>query len=154
MLNLLKKKEEYFAVSPVAGTLKKLENVNDEVFSSMAMGNGFAVVPNGNEIYSPVSGVVEVVFPTKHAFGIKTKNGHEVIIHVGIDTVSLNGKGFNTHIQQGEKIRQGQHLVTIDDLLFEREDIDLTTMVVFPSYSELIVDISEKAVHEKAGIIK
>ena len=80
--------------SPLAGETVPLTAVNDPVFSSEAMGKGIAVKPSGNTVYSPVDGIVQIAFETGHAYGLKSDNGAEVLIHVGIDTVSMNGKGF------------------------------------------------------------
>lgn len=90
-------------VSPLAGEITTLGSVNDPVFSSESIGKGIAIKPNGNTIYSPVDGIVQVVFETGHAYDLKSNTGAEILIHVGIDTVSLNGKGFTKKLVLNKK---------------------------------------------------
>ncbi|MCM3763899.1 PTS glucose transporter subunit IIA [Neobacillus niacini] len=127
MLKLFKKKTAF--VSPVEGKLKQLADVPDEAFASKAMGDGFAIEPLESNIYSPVNGKVEFVFPTKHAVGIKTDDGIEILIHVGIETVSLNGEGFTLNVQEGQVVKQGDLVITAD---FERikDKVPATDVIV------------------------
>jgi glucose PTS system EIICBA or EIICB component len=104
----------YSLASPIEGEIVELDKVPDEVFSDKLLGDGFAVVPKGNKVYAPADGEVTVLFPTKHAVAITTKEGLEVLIHVGIDTVSLNGEGFTAHVAQGDKVKKGDLLLTLD----------------------------------------
>lgn len=140
MFNLFKKKESFQA--PVSGKLIPLSEVNDAVFSAGMMGQGFAFVPSDSTICAPMSGEISVCFPTKHAIGIKTDNGVEILIHIGIDTVELKGEGFNTHVTQGQKIKQGDKLVDIDMEVIRSHGYDPTVIVVFPSNT---VDLSESS---------
>ena len=91
------KKIELFA--PVDGECIPLEQINDKVFSSKLMGDGVAFKFNGNTVYSPIEGKITMVFPTKHAYGIRTKNGAEILIHIGMDTANLNGLGFTSLVK-------------------------------------------------------
>lgn len=100
--------------SPMNGEIIKLEEVPDEVFSSKLLGDGFAIKPEDNKVYSPADGTIEVLFPTKHALAIKTVEGPEVLIHVGVDTVKLNGEGFTTYIKQGDKVKRGDLLISFN----------------------------------------
>ena len=93
------KKEEFKIVAPVSGELIPLSQVPDQVFSTKMMGDGFAVIPGSNRVVAPLSGSLETVFPTGHAVGIKTKDGIECIVHIGLDTVELNGEGFNVLVK-------------------------------------------------------
>lgn len=127
------KKEEFQIVAPVDGDLILLENVPDEMFSQKIMGDGFAVKPENGSVVAPISGVAETVFPTGHAVGITTKDGIECIVHIGLDTVELNGDGFTPLIKQGAKVKAGQPIVKFDKELLEEKGYELVTMVVFPS---------------------
>lgn len=113
MFNFLKK-AKFEIVCPASGKLKLITEVPDEVFSSKAMGDGFAVEPKKGEVYSPVEGTIEAVFPTMHAIGMKCSNGTEILIHVGVNTVELNGEGFESFISKGQKVKAGQLLLKFD----------------------------------------
>lgn len=131
MLNLFKKKETF--KTPIKGELIAITEVNDQVFSQKMMGDGFAIIPSENTVISPLSGTVDVVFPTKHAIGIKSNTGIEFIIHIGIDTVKLNGEGFTSYVEQGQKISQGEKLVTFDLDLIKTKGYDTSVIVIFPN---------------------
>ncbi len=131
MLNLFKKKETF--KTPIKGELIAITEVNDQVFSQKMMGDGFAIIPSENTVISPLSGTVDVVFPTKHAIGIKSNTGIEFIIHIGIDTVKLNGEGFTSYVEQGQKISQGEKLVTFDLDLIKSKGYDTSVIVIFPN---------------------
>lgn len=90
-----------------------LEKNPDIVFAQKMMGDGFCIDPKDNKLYAPVDGEV-MVFPTKHAIGIKEKDGLEILIHYGIDTVNLNGEGFTAHVNTGEQVKMGQLLLEVD----------------------------------------
>lgn len=100
--------------SPLTGNVVALTDVPDPVFAGLMLGKGIAIEPTSGEVVSPVNGTVTTVFPTGHAVGLTSDNGIEVLIHVGMDTVSLNGKGFTQHVKAGEKVTIGQKLVTVD----------------------------------------
>ena len=101
-------------VSPLAGQVKPLSQATDPVFSSGVMGQGVVIEPSHGELVSPVNGTVTVLFPTKHAVGIVSEEGVELLMHIGMDTVSLDGKGFESHIKQGDKVVVGQQLISFD----------------------------------------
>jgi PTS system, glucose subfamily, IIA component len=101
-------------VAPVDGKLMQLSQVKDPVFSQGLMGQGFAIEPTDGNIVSPVSGTVTLVSETKHAFGIKTKDGADILIHLGIDTVELKGQPFTVSIKQGDQVTVGQEVVKMD----------------------------------------
>lgn len=96
--------------APISGQAIKLEDVNDQVFSSKLMGNGAAIIPSDTTIYAPVSGTITVAYETKHAYGIKSDNGAEILIHLGIDTVNLKGQYFDSKVSQGQHVTAGESL--------------------------------------------
>lgn len=117
-------------VTPIVGDVVALADVNDPVFSSGAMGQGIAVKSSQGVVYAPADAEVSIAFPTGHAFGLKTRNGAEVLIHVGIDTVSMNGDGFEAKVAQGNKVKAGDVLGTFDSNKIAAAGLDDTTMVI------------------------
>ena len=117
-------------VTPIVGDVVALADVNDPVFSSGAMGQGVAVKPSQGVVYAPADAEVSIAFPTGHAFGLKTTDGAEVLIHVGIDTVSMNGDGFEAKVAQGDKVKAGDVLGTFDSNKIAAAGLDDTTMVI------------------------
>lgn len=117
-------------VTPIVGDVVSLADVNDPVFSSGAMGQGIAVKPSQGVVYAPADAEVSIAFPTGHAFGLKTTDGAEVLIHVGIDTVSMNGDGFEAKVAQGDKVKVGDVLGTFDSNKIAAAGLDDTTMVI------------------------
>ena len=116
--------------TPIVGDVVALSNVNDPVFSSGAMGQGIAVKPSQDVVYAPADAEVTIVFPTGHAYGLRTANGAEILIHVGIDTVSMNGEGFDQKVAQGDKVKAGDVLGTFDSAKIAAAGLDNTTMVI------------------------
>ncbi|ORO80258.1 sucrose-specific PTS transporter subunit IIBC [Streptococcus oralis] len=116
--------------TPIVGDVVALENVNDPVFSSGAMGQGIAVKPSQGVVYAPADAEVSIAFATGHAYGLKTTNGAEILIHVGIDTVSMNGEGFEQKVAQGDKVKAGDVLGTFDSNKIAAAGLDDTTMVI------------------------
>lgn len=131
--------QEANIISPVAGELIKLEEVSDETFSSGAMGEGFAVKPANGKVVAPISGEITMIFPTGHAVGIRGSNGVEILIHIGIDTVSMNGKGFNKMVAVGDQVTQGELVIEFDPVEINKAGLDSSVIVVFTdreSYKE------------------
>ena len=120
-------------VSPVEGKVMELSEVEDKVFSQGSMGNGFAVELTSGTVRAPFSGEVTVVFPTGHAIGMKRADGLEVLIHIGMDTVQLNGKGFSLKVKQGDYVSAGDVLVEVDLDYIKSEGKSLVSPVVFPN---------------------
>lgn len=116
--------------TPIVGDVVALADVNDPVFSSGAMGQGIAVKPSQGVVYAPADAEVSIAFPTGHAFGLKTTDGAEVLIHVGIDTVTMNGEGFEAKVAQGDKVKAGDVLGTFDSNKIAAAGLDDTTMVI------------------------
>ncbi|MDN9833803.1 glucose PTS transporter subunit IIA [Clostridioides difficile] len=130
-------------VSPAKGKIVALENVPDETFSKKMLGDGFAIDIIDGKIVSPISGKLETVFSSGHAFGIKGTNG-EVLIHVGIDTVALNGDGFDIAVKQGDMVKQGDVLVNVDLKRIHELGKSTLTMVLFPDGKKVnILDINK-----------
>ncbi|WP_423410754.1 PTS glucose transporter subunit IIA [Heyndrickxia sp. MSNUG] len=101
-------------LAPLSGNAVNLDSVPDPVFSEKMMGDGIAIEPSEGIVISPVDGEIMQIFPTKHAVGIRAKNGAEILIHIGLETVSLKGEGFETHVQQGDSVKAGDKLVSFD----------------------------------------
>lgn len=123
-------KNETFA-APVSGKVMPVTEVQDKVFSSKAMGDGIAIDPTEGKIYAPFSGEITVAFPTGHAYGIKAANGKEVLIHIGMDTVELDGKGFTPYVKQGDIVNQGDLLTDVDLDYIRSQGKPVVTPVIF-----------------------
>lgn len=117
-------------ISPIKGSTVPLSDVKDDVFASEALGKGVAILPDEGKVYSPVDGTITVVFPTKHAIGINSKNGAELLIHIGMDTVQLEGKGFTSHVEQGQEVHQGELLTEFDVDGITNQGYDVTTPII------------------------
>ncbi|MBR4444821.1 MAG: PTS system trehalose-specific EIIBC component [Solobacterium sp.] len=146
------KAEEFTA--PVSGRLMPITEVADQVFSSKAMGDGIAIDPSDGKIYAPFSGEITVAFPTGHAYGLKAANGREVLIHIGMDTVELNGQGFKPAVKQGDRVNQGDLLTEVDLDYIRSQGKPVVTPVVFTDGAavELVKTGTVKA-HDR-GIVK
>ena len=123
--------KEIIISCPVKGEVVPLNEVPDETFSQEMLGKGVAIIPKQNQFYAPVSGEVSVVFPTGHAIGLTSEDGTELLIHIGLDTVQLNGECFHVKVQQGQKIKQGDLLVEVDlDVIKEKGYSVITPILV------------------------
>jgi len=123
-------------VSPVKGEVVDLSTVNDQVFASKTMGEGFAVIPSEGKVYAPFDAEVVTLFPTGHAAGLKKADGLELLIHIGIDTVNLNGEGFKALVKQGDHVRKGQELIDFDLEALKEKGYDMTTMMIVTNTQE------------------
>ncbi|MGH1885001.1 PTS glucose transporter subunit IIA [Enterococcus avium] len=140
MFNLFKKNNTEI-LSPAEGEIITLEQVQDPVFSSKLLGDGFAIKLKDGRIFSPINGKVVSIFPTKHALGLIDENGLEVLIHIGIDTVSLNGKGFAIFVTEGEKITTKTQLAQVDLNFLKLKSKDSVTIIIFPTLKGVLPDI-------------
>ncbi|SHG01536.1 glucose-specific PTS transporter subunit IIBC [Ornithinibacillus halophilus] len=129
-------KGETNITGPIKGRLLPITEVPDQVFSGKMMGDGFAIEPTDNMIVSPVDGEIVNVFPTKHAIGIQSDSGREILIHFGIDTVKLQGEGFEVFVQEGDKIKAGQKLMTVDLDYIKTNVPSIITPIVFTNLQE------------------
>ncbi|MGX2958115.1 glucose-specific PTS transporter subunit IIBC [Peribacillus sp. JNUCC 23] len=123
-------------VSPITGEIKPISEVPDAVFAEKMMGDGFAILPTDGAVVSPVDGTIVNLFPTKHALGIETDNGLEILIHVGIDTVKLEGNGFEALVAQGDKVKRGQLLLKVDLAYVKEHAPSIITPIVFTNLKE------------------
>lgn len=117
-------------VAPATGNVIPVNQVKDEAFASEAMGKGVGIEPENGKVYAPFDGNVDAVFPTGHLVGLSDGNGAEVLIHIGVDTVKLEGKGFTTYVSQGDKVKKGDLLVEFDVELLKKEGYDTTVMFI------------------------
>ena len=139
-------------VSPLAGQVKELSQATDPVFSSGVMGQGLVIEPSEGELVSPVNGTVTVLFPTKHAVGIVSDEGVEMLMHIGMDTVGLDGKGFEAHIEQGDHVAIGQKLISFDMDVIKAAGLVTETPVIITNQDAFVADISgEYPSHVKRG---
>ena len=128
-------------VSPLAGQVKPLSQATDPVFSSGVMGQGVVIEPSQGELVSPVNGTVTVLFPTKHAVGIVSEEGVEMLMHIGMDTVSLDGKGFVAHVEQGDKVVVGQQLISFDMDVIKEAGLVTETPVIITNQDDFQADV-------------
>ena len=128
-------------VSPLAGQVKPLSQATDPVFSSGVMGQGIVIEPSQGELVSPVNGTVTVLFPTKHAVGIVSEEGVEMLMHIGMDTVSLDGKGFEAHVAQGDKVVVGQQLISFDMDVIKKAGLVTETPVIITNQDDFQADV-------------
>lgn len=124
-------------VSPLAGETIRLEDVEDEAFSSGILGKGIAVMPKAGVLYAPADGTISAFFPTGHAIGMTTDQGAELLMHVGMDTVQLNGKGFTPLAAAGDRVKKGQKLLEFDMDLIKASGYSLVTPVLVTNADEI-----------------
>ena len=135
--------------SPVNGRVVNIEEVQDPTFSQKMMGDGIAVKPTDGKVVSPVNGEVMQVFPTKHAVGIKGESGIEILIHIGLETVGMNGEGFESHVKAGAKVKVGQPLITFDLERVNQKAVDDVIPVVITNMDH--VETLDKQYSESAN---
>lgn len=136
------KKQEELILSPMKGRVLPLSESKDEAFSSGALGKGVVILPEEGNVVAPFDGVVRTLFPTKHAIGIVSDDGCEVLIHIGIDTVRLEGEGFIAHVKQGDKVKAGQELITFDCEEITGKGYDISSPILVTN-SDNYIDIVE-----------
>jgi PTS system glucose-specific IIC component len=142
--------------NPIEGEIIDLSKVPEGAFSGKLLGDGFAVIPTGNEVYSPADGEVIVLFPTKHAVVILTDEGLEVLVHIGINTSSLKGEGFLVHVEKGAKVKSGDLLITFDSEIIMESGKSLISPIIITNMNSvkgLFVDLGNKKALEKAAEI-
>lgn len=125
-------------VSPMKGEVLSLSEIKDEAFASGVLGKGAAIRPEEGNVYAPADGEITALFPTLHAIGMKTEEGAELLIHIGLDTVQLNGEGFQAHIQNGDQVKQGQLLISFDKELIEGKGYCLETPVLITNSDDYL----------------
>ncbi len=138
-------------IAPLTGRFVPLEEVPDPVFAQKMMGDGFAIEPTEGTVVSPVEGEIVQFFPTKHAIGIKTASGVEVLIHVGLETVSMNGEGFEGHVQVGDKVKVGTKLISFDLALIAEKAKSTVTPIIMTNGDVLETFTKETVSEAVAG---
>ncbi|EGO8384943.1 PTS beta-glucoside transporter subunit EIIBCA [Enterococcus faecalis] len=132
-------KEKQRIQAPVQGQLVSLDQINDEVFASQQMGKTLAIYPTEEQIVSPGNGQVTALYPTHHAIGLKLDNGAEILLHIGINTVELKGRGFETFVKAGERVRLGQKLLSFDKQIIQAAGYDPTVLVIVTNTAEMAI---------------
>ena len=142
--------------SPVKGKVLKLESIKDDAFASGVLGKGAAIIPEEGKVYAPADGVVSTLFPTLHAMGIQTDEGVEILIHVGLDTVQLDGEGFEAFVKQGDHVKKGQLLVTFDKEFIESKGYCMETPVIVTNSDDYldVVEIGKDEIAPGEGLLK
>jgi len=149
----LDSKAENVVASPLKGSILELSEVNDAAFSTGALGNGVAILPTEGKLVSPVDGQVVTLFKTKHAIGIKSNSGAEILIHVGMDTVKLEGKHFNALVEQGDMVKKGDVLLEFDIKAIKAEGYSVVTPVVVTNakeYADVVYEVNKEIASQEA----
>ena len=150
------KKEKPMITAPATGLVMSIQDVADPVFSSKAMGDGFGVEPTSGDIFAPITGKVTSVFPTKHAIGLLDEQGNEVRVHMGIDTVSLQGTGFDLQVKEGDAVTNETLLAKMDLAAIKASGKATTVIVVFTNgqEKELTLKTGDKQAKEAIAQLK
>ncbi len=141
MFNLFSRNKFILVTVPMTGNIVEITQVKDEVFSGKMVGDGIAIEPREGIVVSPVEGEIIQVFPTNHALGIRTREGLEILLHIGLDTVELKGKGFNSYVKSGDRVKVGDMLLEVD-LDFIRESGKSTISPVIITNMDIVKSIS------------
>lgn len=123
--------------APVDGQVVALSSVNDEVFSQKLVGDGVAIVPMSNTFFAPIDGIVSKIFITNHAYSIKSDKDIEVMVHIGLDTVNLEGKGFERLVEEGDRVNVGKGIIKVDLEYLKSQDKDIITPVIILEGSDV-----------------
>ncbi|MDQ0155512.1 PTS system N-acetylglucosamine-specific IIC component [Robertmurraya andreesenii] len=140
-------------VMPIEGQIIPITDVEDPVFSQKMMGDGFAIIPTKGSVVSPVDGEILNVFPTKHAIGIKSVQGYEILIHVGLDTVKLNGEGFTALVKDGDKVSKGQEILKFDMEFIKNSAPSIVTPVIFTNLTKLNLNKQGSVKQGDSGVL-
>lgn len=140
--------------APMDGEVKLISETPDETFAQEMMGKGICIFPTGTQVFAPVSGTIQMIFPTKHAIGIVAEDGSEILLHIGIDTVKLNGEGFTLYVKEGDKVNAGQKIADIDLNVINEKATSSATPLVFTSASTNLEVVKLGKVNAKDKILK
>lgn len=154
MINLFKGKKEVAEsklYAPVDGKMISLDEVKDPVFSQKMMGDGVAFCFESSKVCAPCDGELTMVFPTKHAFGIKMDNGAEILVHIGLDTVNLKGEGFKQLVKENTKVSRGTAVIEVDREFMKNNNIDLTTPVIVTNSGDFDIKHLSEFVEVEVG---
>ncbi len=146
------KKKELILTAPMTGTLVPMEAIPDQVFSSKMLGDGFAILPSAGKVLSPCAGKVTQIFPTSHALGIETPEGLEILIHIGIDTVEMEGEGFTRLVEAGASVETGTPLLSIELDKLEAHGKSTVSPVIITNMERVAKIISSSEQDMRAGI--
>lgn len=127
-----KKNHSYQLVSPLSGKIEELASIPDEIFSDKIMGDGVALIPSEGDVCSPCNGTVTLVYPTKHCIEIKSEHQIEILIHIGIGSVKLDGSGFECYVEEGKTVKRGERIARFDLKQFDEYEINPVTAIVLP----------------------
>ena len=137
--------------SPITGKVLKIEDLQDAAFASGVLGKGAAILPEEGKVFAPVNGTVTALFPTLHAIGIVSEEGAEVLIHIGLNTVQLEGRGFEAMVAQGDHVTKGQLMITFDREMMEAEGFCMETPVIITNSAAYLDVVDEKTERIQAG---
>jgi sugar PTS system EIIA component len=144
------KQTEETVYAPLSGRLLNLEDVPDPVFSQKMMGDGMAIEPSEGILVSPVEGEIIQLFHTKHAIGIKSQTGMEILLHIGLETVAMNGEGFEAFVKEGDKVKPGDKLITFDlNLIKEKAASTITPIII--TNGDIIENVQKSPLGEVKG---
>lgn len=141
MLSKLFKKKKLEVIAPIHGQIVPLEQVPDAVFSGKMMGEGIAIMPKDGKVHAPIDGEIVLVADTKHAIGLKAKDGTELLIHIGLETVMLKGEGFTALVKAGDEVKVGQPLVEVDWAYIGEHAESTITPIIVTNSNERMVEV-------------
>lgn len=144
MFSIRKSNKKLSVIAPVQGLVKAIEEVNDPVFAEKMMGEGIAISYAGGGVYAPIAGVITTVIPSNHAFGIRGDDGMEILVHVGLETVNLKGKGFHMCKCMGERVEAGDKMIEVDYQLLCDMNLDLITPIINTNSQEFTIALDAK----------
>jgi glucose-specific phosphotransferase system IIA component len=159
MFNFFKKKQnlDNVLISPVNGKCIDLSEVPDKVFSEKMMGDGVAFIPSGDIVCSPCDGTVIMIANTSHAIGIQSNDGVEILLHVGLNTVELNGEGLEVLVKKDQKVKVGTQLLRIDRSLMQEKSVNLTTPMIITNsddYNLVFENINQNVENNRSKVIE
>ena len=142
--------------SPVKGKVLKLESIKDDAFASGVLGKGAAVLPEEGNVFAPANGVVSTLFPTLHALGMETEEGVEILIHIGLDTVQLNGEGFEAMVKEGDRVQKGQLLIKFEKDFIEEKGFCLETPVIVTNSDDYlgVIEVAGNQINPGENLLK
>ncbi|MCT4604555.1 MAG: PTS glucose transporter subunit IIA [Marinisporobacter sp.] len=152
MLSFFSKNKEIILKAPFEGEIVDIEEVSDPVFSSKMLGDGVAIKPTSNRAVAPCDGEITQIFPTNHAFGITTKEGLEILVHIGIDTVNLKGEGFKRLVEVGTNVKKGTEIIEVDLDYINQSGKDSITPIVITNMDQ--VERIDKNLNNREEILK
>lgn len=151
MFEMFKKKKDNDLYAPVTGEAVPLEEVPDKMFADKLMGDGIAFKFEGNTVYAPCDGEISMIANTLHAFGITAVNGAEILVHIGLDTVELQGEGFKVLEEAGKKVKKGTPIIEIDREIMKQNNVNLITPMIITNGDGFNIDIEKTDTEVIAG---